>query len=80
MSNDQFDNTNRGALFNERDRKHTDKDRDYGGSLNIEGREFWLSAWIRTSKKGALYLSLSVRPKAVESQPTQVELNDQIPF
>src|SRR6516225_9285895 len=34
---EQFDNTNRGVLFNERDKKQTDKDRDYGGRINIEG-------------------------------------------
>src|SRR5262249_29840062 len=32
-----FDNTNRGVLFNERDKKQTDKDRDYGGSINVGG-------------------------------------------
>jgi hypothetical protein len=80
MSNDQFDNTNRGVLFNERDKKQTDKDRDYGGSININGTEYWLSAWLRTSKKGLRFLSLSVKPKEVESQPAQVDLKDEIPF
>jgi hypothetical protein len=77
---DQFDNTNRGVLFNERDKKQTDKDRDYGGSININGTEYWLSAWLRTSKKGLRFLSLSIRPKAVESQPAQIDLEDSVPF
>ena len=47
-----FDNTNRGVLFSERDKKTKDDDRDYSGSINIGGREFWLSAWIRVPKKG----------------------------
>ena len=80
MNNDQFDNTNRGVLFNERDKKQTDKDCDYGGRINIEGRDYWLSAWLKTSKKGLKFLSLSVKPKEVESHPAQVDINDKIPF
>ena len=74
----QFDNTNRGVLFNERDKKETDKDRDYAGKINIEGREFWLSGWLKTSKKGLKFLSLSA--KAMESQPAKVDLDDKVPF
>jgi hypothetical protein len=74
-----FDNTNRGVLFNERDRKQTDKDRDYGGRINIAGQDYWLSAWLKTSKKGLKFLSLSV--KAMESHPAKIEqLDDEIPF
>jgi hypothetical protein len=77
-----FDNTNRGVLFNERDRKTEDNDRDYGGRINIEGRDYWLSAWLKTSKKGNKFLSLSV--KAMESQRAEEgdrpEFNDRIPF
>jgi hypothetical protein len=76
---EKFDDTNRGVLFNERDRKATEKDRDYSGKINIEGREFWLSAWIKTSKKGTKFLSLSA--KAMEPQRAEsVELNDENPF
>jgi len=75
-----FDNTNRGVLFNERDKKQTDKDRDYGGSINVGGTEYWLSAWIRTSKKGLKFLSLSVKPKEVESRGAKVDIDDKISF
>jgi hypothetical protein len=76
---EKFDDTNRGVLFNERDRKQAEKDRDYSGKINIEGREFWLSAWIKTSKKGLKFLSLSA--KAMEPQRAEsVELNDENPF
>src|SRR5262249_6210693 len=59
----EYDNTNRGVLFSERDKKTKDDDRDYSDSLNAEGRELWLSASIKTSKKGTKFLSLSVKPK-----------------
>ena len=75
-----FDNTNRGVLFNECDKKQTDKDCDYGGSINVGGTEYWLSAWIRTSKKGLKFLSLSVKPKEVESRGAKVDIDDKIPF
>src|SRR5262249_46637534 len=75
-----FDNTNRGVLFNERDKKQTDKDRDYGGRINIDGTEYWLSGWLKTSKKGLKFLSLSIRPKEVESSGAKVDIDDQIPF
>ena len=76
----QFNDENRGVLFNERDKKSKDSDRDYSGQGNVEGREFWISAWINTSKKGAKYLSLRFKPKEVESQPAQIDIGDEVPF
>jgi len=80
-----YDNTNRGVLFNERDKKVKDEDRDYNGTLNVEGTEYWLSGWIKTSKKdGRKFLSLSVKPKqnraADKSESRQVQFNDAVPF
>jgi len=73
-----FDDTNRGVLFRD-DKKAKPEDRDYSGSINIGGTEFWLSGWIKTSKKGSKFLSLSVKPKApVESK--SVPFNDEIEF
>ena len=67
----QFDDTNRGVLFrNDRKAKPEDRaegapeDRDFSGSLNVDGVEYWLSAWLRTSKNGRKFLSLSIKPKA----------------
>jgi hypothetical protein len=59
-----FDETNRGTLFREERPKEGPTDRDYSGSINIGGTEFWLSGWIKESKKtGKKFLSLSVKPK-----------------
>jgi hypothetical protein len=72
---------NTGSLFKNRD-KSSDTDRDYSGSLNLDGREFWLSGWIKKSKAGASYLSLSVKSKveqAVSKKPIREDLNDDIP-
>jgi hypothetical protein len=81
----EYDNRNRGVLFNDRDKKTKDGDRDYSGSINIDGVEFWLSAWIKTSQKGVKFMSLSVKPK--QEKPAEGEKKsladdfaDSIPF
>jgi uncharacterized protein (DUF736 family) len=59
-----FDNRDRGALFRNNDKNHDDDHApDYRGSINVAGTEHWLNAWIKTSKAGEKYMSLSVRPK-----------------
>lgn len=57
----QYDNTNSGVLF-KNDRKESEKHPDYTGKLNVNGEEFWLSAWIKTGQRGK-FMSLSVKPK-----------------
>jgi uncharacterized protein (DUF736 family) len=78
-----FDNTNQGALFRNED-KTEEKHPDYRGSINVGGVDHWLSAWIKTSKKGSKYMSLSVKPKNSDNaQPKKASaqaLNDQVPF
>jgi hypothetical protein len=80
-----YDNTNKGALFRNDDKDpNDDKDRDYAGTLDVEGTEFWLSGWIRTAKSRRKYLSLSVKPKQdkppASKEPRAADFNDEIPF
>lgn len=56
-----YDNTNRGVLF-VNDRKQGDKHPDYKGTINVGGKEFWLSAWKKNGAKGEFF-SLSVEAK-----------------
>ena len=84
----QYDDTNRGVLF-KNDRKELDNHPDYKGSINVDGVDYWLSAWIKESQKGK-FMSMSVKPKDDSSQPKsqpkqrqQVhvdDMNDPIPF
>jgi hypothetical protein len=46
-----YDNRDRRALF-KNDRKDGSRLPDYKGSLNSNGTECWLNAWIKTSKDG----------------------------
>lgn len=61
-----YDNTNRGALF-KNDRKEKETQPDYKGKINVEGQDFWLSAWLQTGKSGVKFMALSVQPKEQES-------------
>ena len=84
-----YDNTNRGVLFKNDDKK-TEKHPDYNGSININGTEHWLSAWIQTSKKGTKFMSLSIGAAKEQKQKDegalpqvdggQTPFDDDIPF
>ena len=93
MSN--YDNTNRGVLF-KNDRKEKDTHPDYKGSINADGVEYWLSAWMKEGAKGK-FMSFSLTPKEQTQTAAQVaqkavppqrqqaapvvdDLDDSIPF
>jgi hypothetical protein len=81
----EFDNRNRGALF-KNEEKDGENDREYSGTLDVEGTEYWISGWVRTSRKtGKKYLSLSVKPKVEkpaesERKSPAEDFDDRIPF
>lgn len=68
----EYDNTNRGVAF-ENDDKQSDTHPDMKGSVNVEGVEYWLSAWWKTPKSGGEdFLSFSIKPKEEKpSRPAQ---------
>jgi uncharacterized protein (DUF736 family) len=84
-----YDNTNKGVLF-KNDRKENDKHPDYKGSINIDGAEFWLDAWINEARtSGKKFMSLRIKPKlpggqtkpATQKTPDpEPEFSDEIPF
>jgi len=80
-----YDNTNKGIL-GRNDRKTLDTHPDFSGSINIEGREFWLSGWVKERKDGSgRFFSLSVKPKDAAGapaapRPAPADLDDEIPF
>ena len=83
-----YDNTNSGMLARN-DRKEKETHPDFKGSINVDGREYWLSAWVKEGKEGGKmagkkFFSLSVSPK--EAAPQQKpkaqsfdQLDDDIP-
>lgn len=56
----KYDNTNKGVLF-PNSYKKTEKHPDYVGTGNYGGVDFSVSAWIRESKNGTEFLSLSIQ-------------------
>lgn len=79
----KYDNTNKGVLFKNAE-KETDKHPDYRGDIDIDGKKFWLSAWINTSSKGNKYMSLAVKPKDEQAPqqeaPRRADPDDDLPF
>ncbi len=81
-----FDDTNRGVLF-KNDRKEKETHADYNGSINVGGTDFWLNAWLKESKSGTKFFSLSVKEKeggatraSTPSAPAAPISLDDVPF
>jgi len=57
---------------------------DRTGSAKIGGAEYWISGWLRTTKKGQPYLSLSFKTKNADNakpkHSPRDDLNDPVPF
>jgi len=81
----EYDDTNKGVLFREKDKK-SDSHPDFKGSINVEGKDYWLSGWVNEAKNtGQKYFKLSVTPKdgdSGKSSPPKSEpfVSDDIPF
>jgi hypothetical protein len=71
-----------GSLF-KNDEKKTEKHPDYRGDCMIDGKKFWLSAWIKTGKNGK-FMSLALQPKEDKQGRRQggkqEEDSDSVPF
>jgi hypothetical protein len=61
----KFDNTNRGSIWKNK-KKEKATQADFTGSINVDGKEYWLNGWLR--KEGASQdspaMTFSVRPKS----------------
>lgn len=83
-----YDNNLRGVLFMN-DKGDNPNRPDMTGSCEIDGVEYKISAWNKTSAKGTNFMSLSLQLKdskpngAAKPQPQaqqQVALDDDVPF
>ena len=67
-----YDNRNKGSIW-KNEKKEKDTHPDFTGTINVEGTEFWISAWKR--KEGASpkspALSFQVKRKEVPEQVKQ---------
>ena len=64
MSEQEYDNTNRGAMFVNSYKEEGDNRPDFTGQIDVEGTEYKIAGWKRTSeKKGTRFISLSIDKK-----------------
>lgn len=67
MSNPQYDNTNTFSLFLNDRKREGKKDPDRTGTLNVDGIEYFLDAWIHKTQDGSQFLSGKIKRK--DKQP-----------
>jgi uncharacterized protein (DUF736 family) len=77
MSNQAYDNTNRGAIF-KNDRKEKDTHPDYRGKINVDGVEKEISLWVKQSKDGKSFFSASISEPYVKDAPAVKPIEDVI--
>lgn len=69
-------------------RKTEDKHPEYAGEINVDGTDYWLSAWVKTNgQTGEKFFSLSVKKKEARGaakpsslKPPADEPNDDLPW
>lgn len=79
------DRNNSGVLF-KNDRKEQEKHPDYKGHATLDGVDYYVSSWVRTSKRdGGKFMSLAFSPKGERKEKAIQESrelldDDDIPF
>lgn len=64
----EYLNDNKGALFKNEKKREGKKDADYNGSITIEGKDYWLNAWLNESKDGKKYMGLKAQLKGEKTK------------
>jgi len=77
-----------GSLFKNLN-KATENHPDFNGSIMINGKEHWLSAWVKESPKAGKFFSVSIgkekqpkgfTPKGEDELPKNTLDDDNLPF
>ena len=69
MAYEQKDNS--GSLFRN-DKDGVESRPDYRGSALIDGVEYWMDSWLKTSKDGKKWMSFSFKPKEAREPAPEV--------
>ena len=83
------DNKNSGALFRN-EKRATEQHPEYTGKITIEGKDYYLSAWVNEMRNGQKYFAIKATPKdatpATTPAPAQPQTStipdpvDDLPF
>jgi hypothetical protein len=68
MENKQNQRDNSGVLFKS-DKIENERSPHYRGNITVEGKDYWISAWVKEGKSGK-FMGLAVSPKE-DYQPKQ---------
>ena len=80
-----YDETNRGAIW-KNDNKEKETHPDFKGSVNVDGREYWVAAWRRAdgASPSSPALKFSIQPKEDQQQPQSAPVTntqeEDVPF
>ena len=82
-----YDNTNRGAAWGNKE-KTKDTQPDLKGSINVEGKDYWVSVWKRKADANpaapAISFALTEKENQAVEPPAEpvadTNLDDDIPF
>jgi len=61
MDNKQNQRDNSGVLFKS-DKIENERSPQYKGNITVEGKDYWISAWVKEGKSGK-FMGLAVSPK-----------------
>lgn len=78
----QFDNTNKVVIF-KNSKKEKETQPDYTGTVNVEGKDYSVSLWIKEGKAGKFFAGSIQEPfKKMENTSDKIrkENNSDLPF
>lgn len=74
-------NDNEGVLFKNEKKREGKKDADYAGQITVDGKEYWLNAWVNTSKKSNMkFFAIKARLKSAATSAPIDHIDSEIPF
>jgi hypothetical protein len=85
MENNRQTRDNSGVLF-KNDKIENERSPTYKGNITVDGKDYWLSAWVKEGKSGK-FMGLAVSPKeeyqpkpSERSKATSFDSDDSMPF